>query len=57
MAEIGAHELSTLADRRRTALVFANAALSCGAGLSAKIALPVNDSPVCETMIQAPDRS
>jgi hypothetical protein len=25
-----------------------------GAGLSAKIALPVNDSPVCETMIQAP---
>ena len=25
-----------------------------GAALSAKIALPVNDSPVCETMIQAP---
>jgi hypothetical protein len=25
-----------------------------GAALSAKIALPVNDSPVCEMMIQAP---
>jgi hypothetical protein len=52
--EIVARELSTRAGRRRDPLVLPMQREARSRSVGQKIALPVNDSPVCETMIQAP---